>query len=141
TGHTALRDRALLLFLYNTGARVQEAADLMIGPQPRVNLHGKGDKWRTCPLWPETARLLRELLAVRAGNVPRSSGPVFTSKQGGPSPGSASTSSFVDTRLDGDFGVDLCRRSGTVTDIVADGLQREASVDKPLHAGVPQRMR
>ena len=27
-GHLALRDRALLLFLYNTGARVQEVADL-----------------------------------------------------------------------------------------------------------------
>src|SRR5687767_116311 len=41
-GHSALRDRALLLFLYNTGARVQEAADLTAGnlvlePQPRVH--------------------------------------------------------------------------------------------------------
>jgi site-specific recombinase XerD len=64
TGHAALRGRTLLLFLYNTGARVQEAADLRmgnleLGPQPRVNLHGKGDKWRACPLWSETARLLR----------------------------------------------------------------------------------
>src|SRR5215510_4096109 len=30
-GRLALRDRALLLFLYNTGARVQEAADLRAG--------------------------------------------------------------------------------------------------------------
>jgi site-specific recombinase XerD len=28
TGRTALRDRTLLLFLYNTGARVQEVANL-----------------------------------------------------------------------------------------------------------------
>ena len=66
-GRLALRDRALLLFLYNTGARVQEAADLRIehldlGQHPRVRLHGKGDKWRTCPLWHETARLLDSLL-------------------------------------------------------------------------------
>ena len=88
TGHTALRDRTLLLFLYNTGARVQEAADLRIAnlqlaPQPRVNLHGKGDKWRTCPLWPQTAQLLRELIAERAIDPPASA-PVFTSRLGGP---------------------------------------------------------
>jgi integrase/recombinase XerD len=62
-----LRDRALLLFLYNTGARVQEVADLRfshldLGTHPRVRLHGKGDKWRTCPLWETTAQHLRGLL-------------------------------------------------------------------------------
>ncbi len=66
-GHYALRDRTLLLFLYNTGARVQEVADLRIGnldlnDSPRVRLHGKGDKWRTCPLWQETANLLKNLI-------------------------------------------------------------------------------
>ena len=66
-GRLALRDRALLLFLYNTGARVQEVADLRVehldlGEHPLVRLHGKGDKWRTCPLWHQTARLLRDLL-------------------------------------------------------------------------------
>ena len=60
----ALRDRTLLLFLYNTGARAQEVADLRVGhldlgEKPRVHLHGKGDKWRTCPLWRQTAGLLR----------------------------------------------------------------------------------
>jgi site-specific recombinase XerD len=66
-GRLALRDRALLLFLYNTGARVQEVADLRVGhldlgPHPLVRLHGKGDKWRTCPLWRQTAQLLAELI-------------------------------------------------------------------------------
>ena len=66
-GRLALRDRALLLFLYNTGARAQEAADLRVehldlGEHPRVRLHGKGDKWRTCPLWLQAARLLESLL-------------------------------------------------------------------------------
>jgi site-specific recombinase XerD len=70
-GPRALRDRVLLLFLYNTGARVQEAAqlkvrDLELGPKPRVHLHGKGDKWRVCPLWTQTADLLSELLASRS---------------------------------------------------------------------------
>jgi integrase/recombinase XerD len=85
-GYSALRDRVLLLFLYNTGARVQEAAALTVGnltlaPQPRVNLLGKGSKWRTCPLWPETARLLLELLAGRTGTATE---PVFVSRQGTP---------------------------------------------------------
>lgn len=66
-GRFALRDHALLLFLYNTGARVQEIADLRVGhlelgEAALVRLHGKGDKWRTCPLWRQTAALLTELL-------------------------------------------------------------------------------
>lgn len=66
-GPLALRDRALMLFLYNTGARVQETADLRVGnldlgEHPLVRLHGKGDKWRTCPLWQQTSQLLGSLL-------------------------------------------------------------------------------
>ena len=66
-GRLALRDRTLLLFLYNTGARAQEVADLRVGhldlgAHPLVRLHGKGDKWRTCPLWHQTAKMIRALL-------------------------------------------------------------------------------
>jgi len=80
---SGLRDRTLLLFLYNTGARVQEAAglranDVHFDPNPRVHLHGKGDKWRVCPLWTETAALLQQLLSDHtAGAAPDR--PVFTS--------------------------------------------------------------
>jgi site-specific recombinase XerD len=87
-GRHALRDRALLLFLYNTGARAQEVADLRVehlnlGSHPRVRLHGKGDKWRACPLWQETARLLRLLLEARGDQIqPRA--PVFSSSGGRP---------------------------------------------------------
>jgi integrase/recombinase XerD len=84
-GSFALRDRTLLLFLYNTGARVQEVADLRhqnleLEGQARVRLHGKGDKWRVCPLWPETATLLRQLTAKPQLTGP--AGAVFTSLQG-----------------------------------------------------------
>jgi integrase/recombinase XerD len=66
-GRHALRDRTLLVFLYNTGARVQEASDLRVSdvhfdPTARVHLHGKGDKWRVCPLWAETAALIKRLV-------------------------------------------------------------------------------
>lgn len=82
-GRRALRDRALFLLLYNTGARVQEIADIRfehldLGPQPRVRLHGKGDKWRVCPLWPQTVELLIRL--VRDGPSPSTPNrPLFTS--------------------------------------------------------------
>jgi integrase len=67
--------------LYNTGARVQEVADLRVehvdfGIGPRVQLHGKGDKWRQCPLWPETAALLKRLLA-ETGAASEPTAPVF----------------------------------------------------------------
>lgn len=81
-GRHALRDRTLLLFLYNTGARVQEAADLRANdihfkPTPRAHLHGKGDKWRICPLWEETANLLGKL-TMASDPTSRPDGPVFT---------------------------------------------------------------
>lgn len=70
------RDYALLLFLYNTGARADEAAQLRIGdlnlpraPQSDhsfVRIHGKGNKQRLCPLWPHTASELKELFGMRA---------------------------------------------------------------------------
>jgi site-specific recombinase XerD len=83
----ATRDRALLLFLYNTGARAQEVADVTVanvelGPQPRVHLHGKGDKWRSCPLWEETARQLGALLEARRQKPGDIAAPVFTSRSG-----------------------------------------------------------
>jgi integrase/recombinase XerD len=82
-GTFALRDRALLMFLYNTGARVREAADVRLTDvdlsEPyRVRLHGKGDKWRSCPIWPETAELLKQL--VTAGQTEKTA-PLFLSQQ------------------------------------------------------------
>lgn len=64
-GRFSLRDRVLIMFLYNTGARVQETAELRIenlklSSSPLVHLHGKGDKWRICPLWEETSQLLQQ---------------------------------------------------------------------------------
>jgi site-specific recombinase XerD len=64
------RDYALLNFLYNTGARVQEACDLRIenvhfDPPPMVTITGKGRKTRQVPLWQETATLLKAYIAER----------------------------------------------------------------------------
>jgi integrase/recombinase XerD len=83
-GQISLRDRALLLFLYNTGARVQEVADLQIknlefADHPRVHLHGKGQKWRVCPLWKQTAFILQQVIRGREKNADE---PVFLSSTG-----------------------------------------------------------
>jgi site-specific recombinase XerD len=78
------RDRALLLLLYNTGARVSEALalrprDLHLQRPRQVRLHGKGGKERICPLWAESADALR-MLAMGAG----SDDVVFRNTRGGP---------------------------------------------------------
>lgn len=87
TGRLAQRDHALILFLYNTGARAQEVAELragnlQLGEHPLVRLHGKGDKWRTCPLWEQSAKLLTDLLAT--SGQPAADAPVFRSTNGAP---------------------------------------------------------
>ena len=65
------RDRALLLFLYNSGARADEAAHLSVaditwGNSPSVRLTGKGSKTRRCPIWQQTADALKSLVSGRA---------------------------------------------------------------------------
>jgi site-specific recombinase XerD len=76
SGRTSIRDTALLLLLYNTGARVSEVVtlkvtDLRLDDAPQVKLLGKGQKHRSCPLWPETAAALRAYLQQRAPQDPR----------------------------------------------------------------------
>jgi integrase/recombinase XerD len=82
------RDHAVLLFLYNTGARADEVAqvqigDLDLGASSRdtslVVLRGKGNKLRRCPLWPKTVDALRPLVG---GRTP--SQQVFLNRRGQP---------------------------------------------------------
>jgi site-specific recombinase XerD len=69
------RDHAILLFMYNTGVRVQEVADareswLTLQPPPKVEILGKGRKWRTCPLWDGVATVLAQVLHEHSGREP-----------------------------------------------------------------------
>jgi len=69
------RDYALLLFLYNTGTRADELAQLAIGDLdiPRnskknvslVMIRGKGNKLRRCPLWDDTSKELIQIISDR----------------------------------------------------------------------------
>jgi len=61
------RDYALFALMFNTGARVQEVLnlrrrDIRLDAPCQVRLLGKGSKTRLCPIWPATARLLRDLM-------------------------------------------------------------------------------
>jgi site-specific recombinase XerD len=72
---TGVRDKALLLLLYNTGARVSEVvelkgSDLRLDDAPQVRFLGKGKKHRSCPLWRETAQALQACLQERAPKDP-----------------------------------------------------------------------
>ena len=69
------RDYVLLLFLYNSGARVSEAASLSIGDLAlldsatcSVKLFGKGGKTRSCPLWKATVKELAALTRNRTAD-------------------------------------------------------------------------
>jgi site-specific recombinase XerD len=65
------RDRALLLFLARTGARVSEAlgvnaCDLQLDrPRPQVLLHGKGRKERIVPIPDDLVKALKALMSER----------------------------------------------------------------------------
>jgi site-specific recombinase XerD len=80
------RDHVLLATLYNTGARIQEALNLVpqavrLEPPFQVRLLGKGRKERICPLWPETVELLKAFLKRQ----PRGENePIFVNRYGRP---------------------------------------------------------
>lgn len=63
------RDYALLLFLYNSGARASEVAELRITDidwhTQSARIIGKGNRQRTCPLWPITMEQLCWLTTQR----------------------------------------------------------------------------
>ena len=68
------RDYALLLTLYNTGARISETLALRqdhvsFGTSSPVHFKGKGRKERSVPLWPKTSRTLRNWIEKRGENA------------------------------------------------------------------------
>lgn len=82
------RDHALLLAMFETGARVQEILDLrprdlqLVRPL-QARLFGKGRKERLCPLFPGTAAVLQSLLA-QTGLDAASSERLFRNRRGEP---------------------------------------------------------
>jgi integrase/recombinase XerD len=90
----AMRDRALLEFLYGTGARIGEAVGLDVDEldleRGTVLLRGKGDKHRVVPVgqYARTAirgylEQARPLLAAAGGSAARGGAAVFLNLRGG----------------------------------------------------------
>ena len=82
------RDYALLALMFNTGARVQEildlkASDLELTRPSSVRIHGKGGKERICPIWEETAEVLREHVEERGIDL-RETVTIFSNHLGHP---------------------------------------------------------
>ena len=82
------RDYALLSLMFNTGGRVSEivalqACDLRLTSPPSVLLRGKGRKERVCPIWPQTATLMRAFLEER-NLSPTQAATVFVNHRGTP---------------------------------------------------------
>jgi site-specific recombinase XerD len=85
---TGMRDKALLMLLYNTGARVSEIValeldDLRLDDSAQIRLLGKGRKQRSCPLWAETVTVLNSYLHQRAPKEPGTQ-QVFLNANGAP---------------------------------------------------------
>ncbi len=65
-----LRDRAFMILLYDSGARVSEIINLKVGdlslddPSPPVLLEGKGKKTRTVPIMEKTVKHLRQYIRI-----------------------------------------------------------------------------
>jgi len=83
-----MRDKTMILLLYDSGARVQEIADLRIqdirlGALAQVTLAGKGGKTRIVPLMPTTVAVLGEYLKTFSLDHADSKNPFFCNQKKG----------------------------------------------------------
>jgi integrase/recombinase XerD len=82
------RDYVLFAMMFNTGARVQEILnlrrrDVRLDAPCQVRLLGKRNKLRLCPLWPVTAKLLRDFIEQqRSSDQDPANAPLFTNARG-----------------------------------------------------------
>lgn len=89
TAHIGLRDHFLMIFLYDTGARIQELlhirlCDIKADKSPQVLLYGKGDKVRSVPLMKDTVVHLKHYMDVfHTGNPMNSPDLLFYVKRNG----------------------------------------------------------
>jgi len=83
-----IRDKTMIVLLYDTGARVQELVDLSVrdvrlATLSQVKLYGKGGKTRMVPLMPATAALLREYMdTFGLSTEGRKDDPLFSNRHG-----------------------------------------------------------
>lgn len=130
TGH---RDRALLMTMYNTGARVSETvgmtvADLNMEAGASIRIRGKGRKERTIPIWPRTTRQLRQWLP-RIDSRPDK--PLFPGRSGAPM-----TRSAVAQRLNRALKVASSTCTGLTARRISPHTLRHSTAMHMLQSGV-----
>jgi site-specific recombinase XerD len=83
---TAVRDRAIILTLLDTGLRASELCNLTIADynqrRNRISVFGKGSKERTIPISTQTAEAIWEYLATRNKATTLMDEPLFTTSTG-----------------------------------------------------------
>jgi integrase len=70
--------RTMFALSYGLGLRAGEVCGLRL--RDVDTRRGKGDKWRTCPLWQQTARTLEQLLESEHPSPPPPTAAVFTAR-------------------------------------------------------------
>jgi site-specific recombinase XerD len=131
---TGIRDRALLLLLYNTGARASEIVNLKLpdlrltGSTGQVRLMGKGSKERYCPLWPETVAAIEAFLKQRKPNE-KDTDQVFLNANGFP------ISRFGIRYITRKYGIKAQAQQPSITKIVNPHVIRHTTAMHLLRAG------
>ncbi len=124
------RDYAMLLFLYNSGARASEAANLKIVDidwyRESVRVIGKGHKHRICPLWLITMEQLRWAAGQRGSEQP-----VFLNRNGRPT-----TRFGIHTMVERNSLIAATQASSLVTKRVSPHMIRHTTATHLLRAGV-----
>jgi site-specific recombinase XerD len=132
---TSQRDHALLLLLYNTGARVSEMVGVKVGEvvldegAACVHLHGKGRKQRSVPLWRSTVKAIRAWL--RRNPHYKSDSPLLPNRDGRPM-----SRWNVTQRLDIAVRVAAKSRPDLATRPISPHLVRHTTAMHLLQAGV-----
>lgn len=131
------RDLVMLSFMYDTGARVQEIADLAasdvrIEKPSTVKLTGKGGKSRIVPLMEPTAAIVRQYLAETglSGNDKRSY-PLFPNRMGG-----KFTRAGIKYTLDKYVQIARKENSTVLPDVISPHSFRHSKAMHLLQAGV-----
>lgn len=88
TSRKGIRDRAMLVLLYDSGIRLSEligldVGDVRIGDDPRIYVMGKGSRERAVAITPATASHISAHLACMHGHDPDPSSPLFFTVRSG----------------------------------------------------------
>ena len=131
------RDMVLLSLMYDSGARVQEMADLSVGDvrtefPATVKITGKGSKTRIVPLMEPTADIIRQYISDSGlSDSSKRSYPLFPNRSGG-----KFTRAGIKYILNKYVQTARNENSGILPDVISPHSFRHSKAMHLLHAGV-----